>query len=104
MSLFRIHREVHCLLSRALIHSLIANSSASGAVVWPAEALENNICCSSLYKYIVEIACMFLSSIVLVSVAIIRVEKPQDTDGQETLEEIYNLWNLSNCKSGKRYD
>jgi len=68
--------------------SLIVNSLASGVVIQPARALENNICCPSLQKCTVEIVCIFLESIVLISVTTIRVKKPQDTDGQETPDGI----------------
>jgi len=42
------------------IPSLMANSSASGAVILPAGAFEDDIWWPDLQKYIAETACMFL--------------------------------------------
>ena len=58
--------------------SLIANSSASGAVVLPARALEDNTWWPSLQKCAAEIACMFLGSIALALVTITRVEEKEE--------------------------
>jgi len=58
--------------------SLMGNSSASGAVVLPAGALEDNTWWPSLQKCAAEIACMFLGSIALASVTTIRVEGEEE--------------------------
>jgi len=103
MSLSRMHRGVHCIFRESVIvimHSmsiivtlamsgLMANSSASRAVVWLAKTLKIDICYPSLQKYTVEMVCIFLEGVVLVSVITMRVEKKhQDTDGQETLDRV----------------
>ena len=54
--------------------SLMANSSASKAVVLPAGALEDSNWWPSFQKHAVEISYMFLEGIALVSVTKIRVE------------------------------
>ena len=56
-----------------VIPSLIENSLALEVVVQSAEALENDICCSSLHKCTIETACMFLRGVALVLVTIMRV-------------------------------
>jgi len=58
--------------------SLIANSSASRAVVLLAGVLEDNTWWPSLQKCAAEIACMFLEDIALVSVTIIGVEEKEE--------------------------
>jgi len=62
------------ILVALTIPSFIANSLTSGVVVQLAGALEDNICYSSLSKYIVETACMFPGSVVLTSITTMRVE------------------------------
>jgi len=62
--------------------SLIANSSASEAVVLPAGALEDDIWWPSLQKYAAEIAYMFLGGIALTSVTITRVEGEEEASRQ----------------------
>ena len=58
--------------------SIIVDSLVSEVVVWPTKALENNIYCSSLQKYIIETAWMFLGSIALALVITMRVEKEKE--------------------------
>ena len=60
--------------------SLIANSSASKAVVLLAGAFENDTLWSSLQKCIAEIAYMFLESITFILVTTIRVKKKKSQD------------------------
>jgi len=62
--------------------SLMANSLASGAVVLPAEALEDDIWWPSLQKCVAEIACMFLGGIALASVTTTRVEEEEEASRQ----------------------
>jgi len=62
--------------------SLMANSSASGAVVRPAGAFEDNTWWPSLQKCTTEIACMFLGSIALASVTTTRVEGEEEASRQ----------------------
>ena len=65
-----------------LTPSLMANSSASGAVVLPAGALEDDTWWPSLQKCAVEMTCMFLGSIALASVITTRVEKEEEASRQ----------------------
>ena len=60
------------------IPSLIANSSASGAVILPVRALEDNTWWPSLQECTAEIACIFLGSIALTSVTTTRVGKEEE--------------------------
>jgi len=62
--------------------SLMANSSASGAVVLPAGALEDETWWPSLQKCTAEIACMFLGGIALASVTTTRVEEKEEASRQ----------------------
>ena len=62
--------------------SLMANSSASGAVVQPAGALEDDTWWPSLQKCATEIACMFLGGIALASVTTTRVEGKEEASRQ----------------------
>ena len=62
--------------------SLMANSSASGAVVLPAGALEDDTWWPSLQKCAAEIACMFLGGIALASVTTTRVEEEEEASRQ----------------------
>jgi len=62
--------------------SLMANSSASGAVVQPAGAFEDDTWWPSLQKYTAEIACMFLGDIALASVTTTRVEGEEEASRQ----------------------
>ena len=88
-----MYREVHYLSSRDQrvsnkdnvfnvytggFSNTYSYSSVLEAVVQPAKALENNICCSSLQKYAVETAYMFLGDIKLVSVTTMRVEGEEE--------------------------
>ena len=58
--------------------SLIANSLALEVVVWLAEALEDNICCSDFQKCTAETAYVFLENITLALVITIRVEEKKE--------------------------
>jgi len=58
--------------------SLMANSSASGAVVLLARALEDDTCWPKFQIYAVETACMHLEGITLASVTTIRVEGEEE--------------------------
>jgi len=71
-SVIRIMYSMSILVVLAM-SSLIVNGLASGVVVQPARALENNICCPSLQKCTAEIVCIFLE---VISVTTIRVKKP----------------------------
>ena len=71
-SVIRIIYSMSILVVLAMF-SLIVNNLVSGVVVQPARALENNICCPSLQKYIAVIVCIFLE---VISVTTIRVKKP----------------------------
>ena len=62
--------------------SLMANSSASVAVVRPAGAFEDDTWWPSLQKCTAEIACMFLGGIALVSVTTTRVEEEEEASRQ----------------------
>jgi len=62
--------------------SLMVNSSASGAVVRPAGAFENNTWWPNLQKCVAETACMFLRDIALASVTTTRVEKEEEASRQ----------------------
>ena len=62
--------------------SLIANSSASEAVILPAGALEDDTWWPSLQKCAAEIACMFLGGIALASVTTTRVEEEEEASRQ----------------------
>jgi len=67
--------------------SLMANSSALGAVVLPAGTLEDDTWWSSLQKCVLEIACMFLGGIALVSVTTTRVEEEEEVSRQRWLRD-----------------
>ena len=58
--------------------SLMANSSASEAVVRPAGAFEDDIWWPSLQKCAAKIACMFLGGIALALVTTTRVEEEEE--------------------------
>ena len=62
--------------------SLMVNSSASGVVVRPAGALEDDTWWPSLQKCAAEIACMFLGGIALASVTTTRVEEEEEASRQ----------------------
>ena len=62
--------------------SLIANSSASGVVVLPAGALEDDVWWPSLQKCAAEIAHIFLGGIALASVTTTRVEEEEEASRQ----------------------
>jgi len=62
--------------------SLIANSSASEAVVRPAGAFEDDTWWPSLQKCAAEMACMFLRGIALASVTTTRVEGEEEASRQ----------------------
>ena len=62
--------------------SLMANSSASGAVVLPAGAFEDNTWWPSLQKCAAKIAYMFLGGIALASVTTTRVEEEEEASRQ----------------------
>ena len=77
------------MLVALAIPSLMANSSASGAVILPARALEDNIYWSKFQIYAAETACMHLEDITLASVITTRVEGEKEASRQR--------W-LRNCK------
>jgi len=62
--------------------SLMANSSASRAVVLLAEALENNTCWSKFQRCAAEIVCICLEGIALASVTTTRVEEEKEASKQ----------------------
>jgi len=73
----RIIRSMAMLVALAM-PSLMANSSASGAVVLPAGALEDNICWPKFQMCTAETACMRLEDITLASVTTTRVEEEEE--------------------------
>jgi len=60
------------------IPSLIAKSSASKAVVHPADVLDDDICSPSLQKCAVKTACIFLGGMILASVTTTSIEGLKD--------------------------
>lgn len=68
--------------------SIMINSLASKAIFWPAKALEDDICCLSLQKYVIEMACMFLGSIALALVTIIKVEREEKSLKTKTVKRL----------------
>ena len=62
--------------------SLIANSSASEAVVLPAGSLENDICWPRFQRCAAETACIHLEGITLASVTTTRVEEEKEASKQ----------------------
>jgi len=64
------------------IPSLMANSSALGAVVLPARAFEDNTWWPSLQECTAETACMFLKGIALALVTTTRVEEEEEASRQ----------------------
>jgi len=72
----RIIRSIAMLVALA-ISSLMANSSASGAVVLPARTLEDNTYWSKFQICIAETACMYLESITLVSITTTKVKEKE---------------------------
>ena len=70
------------ILVALAIPSLIANSSASEAVVLPARALEDNTCWSKFQICAAETAYMYLEGITLASVTTTRVEGEKEASRQ----------------------
>jgi len=62
--------------------SIIANSSALGAVVLPAGVLEDNTCWHKFQICAAETACMCLEGITLASVTTTRVEGEEEPSKQ----------------------
>jgi len=77
----RIIHSMAMLVALAM-PSLIENSSASGTVVLPAGALENNICWSKFQRCTAETACMHIEGITLASVTTTRVEEEEEASRQ----------------------
>ena len=76
--------------------SLMANSSALGAVVLLARALEDDIWWPSLQKCAAEIACMFLEGIALASVTTTKVEEEEEASKQEQSRD--SKWVMQSLK------
>ena len=70
------------MLVALAIPSLMANSSASGAVVLLAGALEDDTCWPKFQIYAAETACMRLEGITLASVTTTRVEGEEEASRQ----------------------
>jgi len=70
----RIMHSIAMLVALAML-SLMANSSASGAVVLPAGALEDDTCWPKFQRCAAETACIHPKGITLVSVTTTRVEE-----------------------------
>jgi len=77
----RIMHSMAMLVALAM-PSLMANSSALGAVVLPAGALEDDICWPKFQRCTAETACMGLEGITLASVTTTRVEGEEETSRQ----------------------
>jgi len=77
----RIMRSTAMLVALAM-PSLMANSSASGAVVLLAGVLEDDICWPTFQICAVETACMRLEGITLASVTTTRVEGEEEASRQ----------------------
>jgi len=77
----RIIHSMAMLVALAM-PSLIANSLASGAVVLPAEALEDDTCWPRFQICTAETACMRLEGITLASVTTTRVEGEKEASRQ----------------------
>jgi len=67
--------------------SLIVNSSASGAVVLPARALEDDTCWPRFQICTAETACMHLEGMTLVSVTTTKVKGKEETSRQRQLRD-----------------
>jgi len=70
------------ILVALAIPSLIANSSASEAVVLLAEALKDDICWPRFQIYAAETACIHLEDITLALVTTIKVEEEEKASRQ----------------------
>ena len=66
------------MLVALAISSLIANSSASGAVVLLVRALENDTCWPKFQRYTAKTAYKCLENIILISVTTTRVEEKKE--------------------------
>ena len=77
----RIMHSMAMLVALAM-PSLMENSSASGAVVLPAEALEDDTCWPKFQRCAAETACMCLEGITLALVTTTRVEKEKEASRQ----------------------
>ena len=77
----RIMHSIAMLVALAIL-SLIANSSASGAVVLLAGALEDDICWPKFQICAAETACIHLEGITLASVTTTRVEEEKEASRQ----------------------
>ena len=77
----RIMRSMAMLVALAM-PSLMANSSASEAVVLPAGVLENNTCWPKFQRCTAETASMCLEGITLASVTTTRVEEEEEASRQ----------------------
>jgi len=66
------------MLVALVMPSLMANSSASGAVVLLAGALEDNTCWPKFERCAAETACMHLEGIILASVTTTRIEGEEE--------------------------
>ena len=77
----RIMHSMAMLVALA-ISSLMANSSASKAVVLPAGALEDNTCWPKFQIYAAETACIHLEGITLALVTTTRVEGEEEASRQ----------------------
>ena len=77
----RIMHSMAMLVALAM-SSLMANSSALGAVVLPAGALEDDICWPKFQICTAETACMCLEGMTLASVTTTRVEEEEEASRQ----------------------
>jgi len=77
-------RIIHsmAMLVALVMPSPIENSSASGAVVLPAGALEDDTCWPKFQRCAAETACMHLEGITLASVTTTRVEGEEEASRQ----------------------
>jgi len=82
----RIMHSMAMLVALAM-PSLMANSSASGAVVLPAGALEDDTCWPKFQRCAAETACMRLEGITLASVTTTRVEGEEEASRQRRLRD-----------------
>ena len=76
--------------------SLMANSSASGAVVLPAGALEDDTYWPKFQRCIAETACMHLDGITLASVTTTRVEGEEEASRQRRSRDC--RWDLQSLR------